>query len=98
MSIIIVGMDMPLSGEVIVVFPDGDAELYSRTAVVLTDFPIRKRTATKLQPHGRLIDADALIIDLMDRGVEGVQTDDLHEIQQAIMDSPNIIPAEEGET
>ena len=48
-------------------------------------------------PHGRLIDADALIIDLMDRGIEGVQTDDLHEIQQAVMDAPTIIPAEEGE-
>lgn len=47
--------------------------------------------------YGRLIDADALIIDLMDRGIEGVQTDDLHEIQQAVMDAPVIIPAEEGE-
>ena len=49
-------------------------------------------------PHGRLIDADALIIDLMDRGIDGVQTDDWHEIQQAVADAPTIILAEEGET
>jgi hypothetical protein len=47
--------------------------------------------------HGRLIDADALMIDLMDRGIEGIQTDDWHEIQQAVADAPTIIPAEEGE-
>ena len=49
-------------------------------------------------PHGRLIDADALIVDLMDRGIEGIQTDDWHEIQQAIADAPTIIPTEDGET
>ena len=47
--------------------------------------------------HGRCIDADVLIVDLMDRGVEGLQTDDWHEIQQAVADAPTIIPAEEGE-
>lgn len=48
-------------------------------------------------PHGRLIDADALIVELMDRGVEGLQTDDWYEIQQVVADAPTIIPAEEGE-
>ena len=49
--------------------------------------------------HGRLIDADALIINLMDRGIEGLQTEDLHEIQQAIEDAPTVIPADkDGET
>lgn len=45
-------------------------------------------------PHGRLIDADALIVDLMDRGVEGLQTDDWHEIQQSVVDAPTVIEAE----
>ena len=44
--------------------------------------------------HGRLIDADALIVELMDRGVEGLQTDDWHEIQQAVADAQTIIPAD----
>ena len=44
--------------------------------------------------HGRLVDADALIIDLMDRGVEGIQTDDWAEIQQTVMDALTIVESE----
>ena len=40
----------------------------------------------------RLIDADALIIDLMDRGLEGIQTDDWAEIQQTVMEQATIEP------
>lgn len=47
--------------------------------------------------HGRLVDADALIIDLMNRGLESVQTDDWAEIQQTVMEQPTIVEAE-GET
>lgn len=43
----------------------------------------------------RLIDADALIIDLMDRGLEGIQTDDWTEIQQTVMEQPTIVEEEE---
>ena len=49
--------------------------------------------------HGDLIDADALIINMMDRGVDGVQTDDFYEITQIIDEAPTIIPTDEdGET
>jgi hypothetical protein len=65
-------------------------ELYDQRA---NDCPI-----SSVPPHGRLIDADALIVDLMDRGVESLQTDDWHEIQKAVADAPTIIPAEEGKT
>ena len=44
--------------------------------------------------HGRLGDLDALIIDLMDRGLEGIQTDDWAEIQQTVMDAPTIVESE----
>lgn len=44
--------------------------------------------------HGRLVDADALIIDLMDRGLEGIQTDDWAEIQQTVMEQLTIVEAE----
>jgi hypothetical protein len=38
----------------------------------------------------RLIDADAIIIDLLDRGIEGVQTDDYAEFQQIVEDAPTV--------
>ncbi len=44
--------------------------------------------------HGRLVDADALIIDLMDHGLAGFQPDDLAEIQQTVMEQPTIVEAE----
>ena len=44
----------------------------------------------------RLIDADALIIDLIDRGLEGIQTDDWAEIQQTVMEQPTIVESEGG--
>ena len=40
----------------------------------------------------RLIDADALIIDLMDRGIEGIQTDDWNEIQDTVLVQSTIEP------
>ena len=46
------------------------------------------------EKHGRLIDADKLIIDLMDRGLEGIQTDDYSEIQQTIIVQDTVIEAE----
>lgn len=49
-----------------------------------------------LGKHGGLIDADKLIIDLMDRGLEGVQTDDYSEIQQTILVQDTVIEAEDG--
>ena len=44
--------------------------------------------------HGRLGDLDALIIDLMNRVLEGIQTDDWAEIQQTVMEQPTIVEAE----
>lgn len=44
--------------------------------------------------HGDLIDRDALMIELMDRGIEGVQTDDLAEFQQIVMDAKAVVAAE----
>lgn len=47
--------------------------------------------------HGRLGDLDALVIDLMDRGLEGIQTDDWAEIQQTVMEQPTIVDKEDSE-
>jgi len=38
----------------------------------------------------RLIDADALIVAVLDHGVDHVQTDDLDEINQIINDAPTV--------
>ena len=46
----------------------------------------------------RLIDGDAIIIDLLDRGIEGVQTDDYAEFLQIIEDAPTVdaVPVRHG--
>ena len=91
MGVYIKNMEMPTAPVLFCIHPDGK---------VFADLEggWREYKAIPVPPHGRLIDADALIIDLMDRGMEGMQTDDLHEIQQAVMDAPTIIPAsEEGD-
>ena len=46
----------------------------------------------------RLIDADALYIEIMDRGIDGLQLDDLSEIQQVIADAPaaDVAPVRRG--
>lgn len=38
----------------------------------------------------RMVDADAIIIDLLDRGIEGVQTDDYAEFCQIVEDAPTV--------
>lgn len=38
----------------------------------------------------RLVDGDAIIIDLLDRGIEGVQTDDYAEFRQIVEDAPTV--------
>lgn len=99
MSILIKGMEMPkdcfrcplsvLNGERLFCEVTKDEVVRAKRA---SDCPL-----VELPPHGRLIDADALIVDLMDRGVEGLQTDDWHEIQQSVEDAPTVIEAERKE-
>ena len=95
MGIYINGMEMPKEGTVMVVDSTGQ--------VWINQWPTRGYTridkvkAVELPPHGRLKDADALIVDLMDRGVEGLQMDDWYEIQQSVEDAPTIIEAEKEE-
>ena len=97
MSVLIKGMKMPKNCE--------DCKISVPIGLlgvgVIQHCPLFQRVADEdecplieLPPHGRLIDADALIIDLLDRGIEGLQTDDFHEIQQAVADAPTILEAE----
>lgn len=92
MSILIKGRSLPKDGEHYLIQINADGTIYDAVGRRVVG------VAVELPPHGRLIDADALIVDLMDRGVEGLQTDEWHEIQQAVEDAPIIIEAEEGVT
>lgn len=49
----------------------------------------------ELPIHDRLIDADKLLIDIMDRGIDQVQFDDYSEFCSAIFDAPTVIDASE---
>ena len=46
-------------------------------------------------PHGRLIDADALAVELMDSDLDHLQRDDWREVIQIVEDAPTVIEAEE---
>ena len=92
MSIYIKNLNKPVGDEVIVLMPDGAALLKGYPQ------PLETMEIIEVPQHGRLIDADALIVDLMDRGIEGLQTDDFCEVQQAIDNAPTVIPADKEKT
>lgn len=48
----------------------------------------------EVKPHGRLIDADALSIVMMDNDVDGIQGADMREVNQIIADAPTVIEVE----
>ena len=49
----------------------------------------------ELSPHGRLVDADKLLIDIMDRNIDQAQFDDYSEFCHAIHEAPTVIEASE---
>lgn len=71
------------------------------------NFPIRDKRMDKcplveIKPHGRLIDANALLESIKearkkDPDVEDVYIDDYFIMAEWLMSAPTIIPAEEGE-
>ena len=97
MSVLIKGMEMPTSCGFCPFENHTDDGYECRINGCLTEYQKRPSDCPPIPvpPHGRLIDADALVVELMDRGVEGLQTDDWHEIQQAVADAQTIIPADE---
>lgn len=102
MTILIRGMEMPNNGEVIVIHSDGYAERYSRVDISFIDFPISSPCkVVKVPPHGRLIDADALI-ELYEPAPAGVNEWEWERykttvgvIRQNIKDAPTVIEAED---
>ena len=47
----------------------------------------------ELPPHGRLVDSDKLLIDIMDRNIDQAQFDDYSEFCHAIHNAPTVIEA-----
>ena len=98
MSVLIKGMEMPMSGDVldILVFPNGEVQ---KRCSVNAFHLVRKASAIPVPtPHGRLIDADALtaaqqlsVIVVGERPYI-----DAKEVVQLIYGMPTIIEAEEG--
>ena len=78
-------MNYPKAGEVICVFHNGKVQKRIVELSTLYEF-IETSEAIPVPPHGRLIDADALL------ATERETFEDYH-----ISEAPTIIPAEEGE-
>lgn len=94
MSVLITGMEMPKEGSwaTVRIYPDGTCAVPNWQGDCTF---IQGAQAVHVPPHGRLIDADAL---LNDKGV-GTQIAGWGKMyhETAIEYAPTIIPAEEGE-
>ena len=101
MSIIIKGVEMPKNCDecpCIAWRYDDDSPACCVLEKDISDYTKRLADCPLVEiktPHGRLIDADALILALMDRGVDDIQTDDLHEISQTVWNAPTVVESEE---
>ena len=94
MSILIEGMEMPKRGMVVNIYADG------RVTNHFDEFGKVIGKAVPVPPHGRCVDADA-VIDLVmqycpdDDGVCSKAGADLRELLDEIEDLPTVIPASE---
>lgn len=75
-----------------------DADLDKTTEIIQTQRD-KHCPLVEVKPHGRLIDADALHIQLIDKELDQLQPwtlfDDCREVVQMIDDAPTIIESEE---
>ena len=93
MSIYIKGMEMPDYGYVCLkVFANGEVLMTKehRGALVITGIKDKVGTAAPVPPHGRLIDADALMSNAEYKGKHDILT------AYDVVAAPTIIPAEEA--
>lgn len=93
-SIIINGMQMPkdIDPGLCIEFADGiDGKRYARLYHYRHGGLTKWLEAVPVPPHGRLIDADALVKHLDGLEYKGA-------VKRVLIQAPTIIPAEEGET
>ncbi len=93
MSVLIKGMSTPKDGrrhKALVIFePDGTCKIVCEYSESYSERHIKTFEAIELPPHGRLIDADELIV-MEYGGIKFVP-------KEFIDNAPTIIPAEEDE-
>ncbi len=80
MSIIITGLEMPTERE------SFNLTIMYNGTVLDTETGMQVAEAYELSPHGRLIDADALV---RDNGIK-----EIPEYYEVVRDAPTVIPAE----
>ena len=95
-GIYIHGMEMPHNGEIVLVYPDGNAALFARMDVNILDFALKNRKAIPVPDHGRLIDADAVIsfVDCGHLQNPLVMSWSDNDVVDMIESRPTIIPAD----
>ena len=100
MSILIRGMEMPTDrSRWVVIYPDGKVDYSDKT----DEWETLKDKAVPVPPHGRLIDADALIakLNMMIAMAFGEGNTAFHfayrSLGKVVENAPTIIEAEEGE-
>ena len=93
MSVLIRGMEMPQGNSTVNVLIYADGTVYTGH---VNDS--RYSAVSVPTPHGRLIDADALMTEVMDRDLDHLQRDDWKEVIQIMEDAPTIIEAEGSDT
>lgn len=87
MSILIKGMEMPKDRGVYIAIDNGEVFVKPLGALNWTRLT---EMAVEIPPHGRLVDADALMCGMGDAEYKGA-------IKRVLMQAPTVIPAEEGE-
>lgn len=98
MSVIVKGMKMPKKGEYLMtLYVDSDGSAY----IDVESFPDGKDKfeAIQVQPHSRLIDANALLESIKearkkDPEIEDVYIDDYFTVAEWVVSAPTIIEAE----
>ena len=95
MSILIKGMEMPQDiREAIIITRGGKANRIRADRIIIEGNVEEANIAYELSPHGRLIDADALKIEMIEQKLSGYVGHDWREVSQVIDDAPTIIEAE----
>lgn len=103
MAVLIQGMEMPKDVTLLAISPDGTVDIISGQPDL--SWKTLKHKAISVPPHGRLIDADAMLMrinhEVMEAYMDGVcygvhpSQEHLYLLGEIIDDAPTIIHAEE---
>ena len=96
MSIYIGDIQPPKDGEVIIILPGGDAELFERSNVLLLGFCEKHKKTIFVPPHGDLVDAQEILRTFQ---VAAFSTyEDYEEAYDTVDFAETVIPADKEDT